>query len=291
MATTTTTATVNLHMKIRYEEKKDDDQLVVSIEEDSSVSIEEEEEEEICSVSRTAKEALERLHISSSSSSSIPAPTPSTLAPSSTCGVRFGNVSIRQYSVIVGDNPGGHAGPPLSIGWEHDDEVTLDVLEYEQQRPPRRKGREMLVPVDVRVERLRDAGYSRSDIVALTKPVNLARTQRRRTLETLHLQPLYQLHEKLSRKTLLLLTGGRRKRSERKLLAAHRPETASLKTSITGSSNTAGVNAPSPPATMTTVEDDERSNDDDDNFQSYLPLSEDQFIGRVDCSEDGMVHV
>lgn len=192
-------------MAIHCEEKNGDlidDHLIVSIEESGGAG-------------RSIKEAFDRLQISSSSA--LPASN----------GVRFGNVSIRQYPVIVGDNPGGNSGPPLSIGWEFFDEVTLDVIEYEQERPPRRKGREMLVPVDVRVARLRNAGYSRAEIVALTKPVNVARSQRKRTLDTLHLQPLFQLNEKFSRKTFSLLTGGRQKKTEKKLLA-HRPESAIL---------------------------------------------------------------
>lgn len=138
--------------------------------------------------------------------------------------LRFGNVSIREYPVIVGDNPGGISGPPLSIGWEYYDEMTVDLISYEEQRPPRRQGREMLVPVDVRFQRLRTAGYSRSEIVALTKPVNVARTQRRRTLDTLHLQPIQMFNERFAKKTMSLITGGRRKRHEKKLMQSFDPE-------------------------------------------------------------------
>jgi hypothetical protein len=199
---TTTTTTVKLHMTIHCEGKNVDlidDQLIVSID-DTTNGV------------ASLKNAFDRLSIG-------PSPAPSY------GGVRFSNVSIREYSVIVGDNPGGMYGPPLSIGWEYGNEVTLDVMDYEQQRPPRRKGREMLIPAEVRVERLRDAGYSRAEIVSLTKPVNVARSQRKKTLDTLHLQPLFQLHEKLSRSTISMLTGGRRKKTEMKLLA-HRPEAA-----------------------------------------------------------------
>jgi hypothetical protein len=267
-------------MTIRYEEKMDDDQLMLSIEEDTALLSMDASMRKGngANNSRTVKEEafVERRPIRS------PSPSP--------CGVRFGHVSIRQYPVIVGDNPAVSGGPPLSIGWEYDDEVTLDVVEYEEQRPPRRKGREMLVPTDVRTDRLREAGYSRAEIVALTKPVNLARSQRRRTLDTLHLQPLYQLHEKLSRKTFSLLTGGRRKKSERHLLSAHRPESsAGGMRFISSSHSIADDDAQSVPRSTATVEEDDRSSAGPTVSLSPPPEEEEELDIFLTDSEDGMV--
>jgi hypothetical protein len=267
-------------MTIRYEEKMDDDQLILSITEEDTAVLSMAASKRKGTGANSNKEAfVERRPISSPPSSS-----------SSHCGVRFGHVSIRQYPVIVGDNPAVSGGPPLSIGWEHDDEVTLDVVEYEEQRPPRRKGREMLVPNDVRTDRLREAGYSRAEIVALTKPVNLARSQRRRTLDTLHLQPLYQLHEKLSRKTFSLLTGGRRKKSERHLLSAHRPESsyAGGMRFISSSHSIADDDAQSVPNSTATLEDDDRSAGPTASL-SPPPEEEDNLNIFLTDSEDGMV--
>jgi hypothetical protein len=133
--------------------------------------------------------------------------------------IRFTTVTIREYPVTIGDNPTSRSGPPLTIEWKYDAEQTLDLVDYEDQLPgPRRVGPEMLVPPSIRVDRLRQAGMSRAEIVKFSRPVNIARRQRQRTYETLHMQPLQACGEKVARNVLNLLTLGERKRNERKFL-------------------------------------------------------------------------
>ena len=45
--------------------------------------------------------------------------------------VRFSQVEVREYNRIVGDHPDVRVGPPLSLGWDHEDKkaVPLDVYE------------------------------------------------------------------------------------------------------------------------------------------------------------------
>jgi hypothetical protein len=97
-------------------------------------------------------------------------------------------------------------------------EVSADLEEYEVSRPPRRDNLEMQMPPSYRKELLRRAGYTRGEITDLTKPVNIARAQRARTRETLNLDGVNELVEKISRKTFNVLTLGMAKRSERKFL-------------------------------------------------------------------------
>ena len=56
----------------------------------------------------------------------------------------FSTLEIKEYNIIVGDNPGGpdSTGTPISICWEFDeDNVQLhDVDTFEKFRPPRRSG-------------------------------------------------------------------------------------------------------------------------------------------------------
>lgn len=226
--TGTTTAVLDLHMGVSEEEKSD---LII----------------------KTA----ELMVVSSSKEVGFRRPSMTTAK-----AVRFGNVSIREFPVVVGDNPGGTSGPPISIGWEHHSEVTVDLVSYEGQRPPRRRGREMLIPLDVRFERLRIAGYSRSEIVTLTKPVNVARSQRKRTLDTLHLQPFQRFNENLARKTKSLLTGGRRKKQEKKLLQSFQPELQSVPS--TASSQSSFKSAPS---------EEDQATDEIQSFDEISPVN------------------
>lgn len=134
--------------------------------------------------------------------------------------VHFEQITIREYPIMLGDNPGGTTGPPLTIDWQHDPstEVTVGVDEYEETRPARRLYLEMAIPASERTFILKKVGYSRSEIVDGTRPVNIARSQRVRTREALGLQAVTEVWEKISRKALNVMTLGAKKRSERKFL-------------------------------------------------------------------------
>lgn len=132
--------------------------------------------------------------------------------------VRFADLTIRDYPIILGDNPGGISGPPLSIAWKHTGEITIDLDEYESGRPRRRDHVEMAIPESERLGLLKRVGYSKTEIVEGTRPVNIIRSQRARSREALALQPVSELMEKISRKAKNAVTLGAKKRSERKFL-------------------------------------------------------------------------
>ena len=132
--------------------------------------------------------------------------------------VHFSSVQIREYPVLMGDNPGGVTGPPLTIDWEHQSENDFPIDSYEKDHPHRRSGNEMQIPSFVRATMLKDAGYSRSEIALLQKPVNIARSQRKRTNATMSLDNLMFMTERARRKAIDVATLGSRKRRERKLL-------------------------------------------------------------------------
>ena len=139
--------------------------------------------------------------------------------------VQFSTVTIRSYPIVIGDNPSSLAGPPLSIAWHHESEYTIGVHDYEEQRPERRKGREMIIPLSMRMHKLKAAGFAQSEILQYTRPVNIARNQRKRTEATLQLIALHEFFEAASRKIRDLLDLGRRKRRERKFLKQYRFQT------------------------------------------------------------------
>mmetsp|Transcript_24645 Transcript_24645/g.49801 ORF Transcript_24645/g.49801 Transcript_24645/m.49801 type:complete len:495 (+) Transcript_24645:347-1831(+) len=67
--------------------------------------------------------------------------------------IKFATVTVRNYSMALGDHPGCKFGPPVSIGWDYIEAHPLPIDEYEsnlsphqqqhrrerQQQPPRRR--------------------------------------------------------------------------------------------------------------------------------------------------------
>ncbi len=62
---------------------------------------------------------------------------------SSQKSVSFGRVEIREFNRIVGDHPDTRVGPPLSLGWEFDQQSPMPLDEYESQRSPKKQNLRM----------------------------------------------------------------------------------------------------------------------------------------------------
>ena len=74
--------------------------------------------------------------------------------------VRFDTVEIRECPYVLGDNPSVSAGPPLSIGWDPQDEFTVGFDEYEAGKPTRpRDIYEMRFDETLRLLILQSSGY------------------------------------------------------------------------------------------------------------------------------------
>jgi len=99
--------------------------------------------------------------------------------------VSFRNISIREYPMIVGDNPSVSSGPPLTIAWEFDELGTIPLDSYEHNRPTRRSSDQMSIPKMERLKILENSGISRSEIEKVVKDVNIARSQRLQTRNNL----------------------------------------------------------------------------------------------------------
>jgi hypothetical protein len=48
--------------------------------------------------------------------------------------VSFSNVSVREYSRVVGDNPCVCSGPPLAIGWKYNKRGKTDIDSFEGEK-------------------------------------------------------------------------------------------------------------------------------------------------------------
>jgi len=111
----------------------------------------------------------------------------------------FSTVTIREHPIVLGDNV-TIRGPPISLSWDHQDEKVYGLEDYEQTiRERRRSYSQLKMPSMHRDKLLKESGYSRRDIQEATKLSTIARNQRKRTIDTLHLQPLQEAFEKIVR--------------------------------------------------------------------------------------------
>lgn len=113
-------------------------------------------------------------------------------------GIKFGQVNIREYERVLGDNPAVTSGPPLSIGWRYAPEpIKLDVDTFESGRGLPRSSSEYLVPKAVRERILREhAEVSRRDIAATVRTINRHKQQRRKTVVNI---PMSSTEERLEK--------------------------------------------------------------------------------------------
>lgn len=132
--------------------------------------------------------------------------------------VSFDVIQIHEHPMILSDNCGGISGPPVSLDWEVQDCYELPLDKYEESRPERRNKNELALPDMMRVDILRKSGYSRLEITQLTRPVNVDRQRRMATIKGMKLAGIEELAERVSHKTLNILSFGRRKREERTFL-------------------------------------------------------------------------
>eukprot|EP00586_Coscinodiscus_wailesii_P014462 CAMPEP_0172520104 /NCGR_PEP_ID=MMETSP1066-20121228/291807_1 /TAXON_ID=671091 /ORGANISM="Coscinodiscus wailesii, Strain CCMP2513" /LENGTH=280 /DNA_ID=CAMNT_0013302803 /DNA_START=166 /DNA_END=1008 /DNA_ORIENTATION=- len=94
--------------------------------------------------------------------------------------VSFSTVTVREYEVILGDNPSCSSGPSLGIGWNYDKrkiiETTVDNYERCSQEPLAE--RQLVVSSSERWRRLVHVGYSQTQIASAVRISN----SRRRTI-------------------------------------------------------------------------------------------------------------
>jgi len=141
--------------------------------------------------------------------------------------VKFSTLEIREYPLCIGDNPGAASGPPISLDWawytgeEGDDEdpgiLVLDLEQYESYRGTRRTLQGMCRGERRRTYILQEEwGYTMHQIRAATRPVNITRAQRKKTLNSFN-GGLHKLHYFIE-KVVRAITGGGRKRKEKELM-------------------------------------------------------------------------
>uniref|UniRef100_A0A7S2Q2P1 Uncharacterized protein n=1 Tax=Skeletonema marinoi TaxID=267567 RepID=A0A7S2Q2P1_9STRA len=92
--------------------------------------------------------------------------------------IHFGDVFVRDYEMILGDNPCVTYGPPVTLDWDYVEFNPLPVDEYEFHHPPRRTIREMGMNYYRRKELLTLAGHSEEELKMAKKEVKKCKSNR-----------------------------------------------------------------------------------------------------------------
>merc|ERR1711935_918175 len=102
--------------------------------------------------------------------------------------VTFGDLTIIEYPIILGDNP-ACTGCPITIDWEPIGKHTRNLELYEYTRTQSRQSRRKLViPVQKRSQMLLDAGYTQDQIVKRALEIAEVKIQREETNKSHQLQ-------------------------------------------------------------------------------------------------------
>jgi len=98
-----------------------------------------------------------------------------------TKSVRFDAVEIHEHASILGCNPGGKAGPPLSISWKALHTQSLPLEEYEETRGPRQKAANMRLSEAEREQLLAKLGFDAVEIQLAVQIAQAIRDARERS--------------------------------------------------------------------------------------------------------------
>ena len=99
--------------------------------------------------------------------------------------VSFNQIHVRQYVLDLGDNPSCSKGPPLAMSWNYDDIGSVDLEEFEKNRPTRRHSENLIMPLATRLSILSDIGYSPLQIMKAIDDVKTCQQQRMKSAKAL----------------------------------------------------------------------------------------------------------
>lgn len=98
--------------------------------------------------------------------------------------VSFDSVSIREYSLVPGDNPSVSGGPPISLGWDHCERYASALDPYESFREgKRRTSAQMKIPTKIRKNMLLQHGHTQRELEDATRGATKSRLQREYTVK------------------------------------------------------------------------------------------------------------
>ena len=143
--------------------------------------------------------------------------------------IKFGTVTIREYPMVVGDNPSVTKGVPVTIAWEHLSEVSIDCIKYEtvriknSERGRKRNMQEMRMTAMYRFNVLKELGFSLQERKAAMKEATITRKQRHTTYNNIKNMARHEQIERVFSKISNIFSLGMKKRKERNFLKRHVP--------------------------------------------------------------------
>ena len=102
----------------------------------------------------------------------------SQISSSSKKRVSFGNLQVREFTVVLGDHPCCTVGLPVTLGWDVETEYSIPLEDHESSKSCRRRTRhELRMSLDDRKELLGD-NISPQDVRKIQRKMHRARTGR-----------------------------------------------------------------------------------------------------------------
>ena len=99
--------------------------------------------------------------------------------------VKFADVTVREYSRILSDNPACTKGAAVGLGWEYNIKDPVSVDAYEFAKKPPRPVSELILDRRQREEIFRQWGFTDHELAAVVRELNRLRSKRRQTVNNL----------------------------------------------------------------------------------------------------------
>jgi len=98
------------------------------------------------------------------------------------CKVSFSDMNIHEYDIALGDHPECSCGPPISLGWNFEDNPSVILEVYESTLSQRQNTRKVnRLKHHQRIFLICEAGYTKEQIIQAIEQVKKIKIQRRMT--------------------------------------------------------------------------------------------------------------
>ena len=128
--------------------------------------------------------------------------------------VRFSDITVREYPMILGDNPAVSCGPPVTIDWQYSSEECLSIDEYIETHPliPRIR-LQMIMPEFLRETIVVNSGCQYSSMIEILDEIDVIKAQRVRTIKSLQSILRYEMKQNIIKKMKNTISRSRKKRA------------------------------------------------------------------------------
>lgn len=138
--------------------------------------------------------------------------TKSTTTSDSKKQVSYSSTAVRFFHMIIGDNPSVDEGVPVTIDWEHHNEIEYGVEDYENDhRTPTKKAQDMKLTPEKRKDIAKTLGLTDRKIRKISiKVKSESLTRKEKVIKTLYLDVL---KENVRKKIAAILERREKRRS------------------------------------------------------------------------------